>query len=107
MRALLATAVLFFVSLSASADLCAPYATRESDQKAISLVARHMRLSVDELCAHPRVLDIQVTERVFYNPQQQPEPHFWVTLHYNEYSCQYFIRKEDLVMTRSNCYNTW
>lgn len=46
-------------------------------------------------------------ERIFLNEKQGPEPHFWVTLHYNEYSCQYFVRKIDQVVTRKTCYNTW
>lgn len=86
---------------------CAKFAGNPVALQTIEQVANRMQYSFQQLCTLPRLMDIFMDRKIFINPQQQPEPHLWLTLHYNEYSCQYFIREADRVLTRSNCYNTW
>ena len=74
---------------------------------ALEVVAKAMGYTTDELCALPHLFDIYIERRTLYNAKNEAEPHVWVTLHYNEYSCQYFVRDADHVVTRKNCYNTW
>jgi len=93
-------------SVLASTDSCSQW-QREDYQSAIGVVATHLNYSKAELCSLARLADIHVTKRSFLNADQMPEMHTWVTLHYNEDSCQYFVRDWDLVITRSNCYNTF
>lgn len=93
--------------LALPSDKCARYRQNPKFLPAIGLIARNMQYSLEDLCHLPHLADLYVTNRVFYNEQGEEEPHVWVTLHYNEYSCQYFIRDLDQVVTRKNCYNTW
>jgi hypothetical protein len=101
-----------FITLTTSAfahDACQNSFRSMQDQTAFTVVAKNMKYTVDELCSLPRLLAVYMDNRTFYRPENnnQPEPHTWVTLHYNEYSCQYFVRDADLVVTKSNCYNTF
>ncbi|HRO67862.1 MAG TPA: hypothetical protein PL182_09890 [Pseudobdellovibrionaceae bacterium] len=89
---------------------CAKYANNKIYAGAIAQIATHTRYTTEQLCSHPRILDIYVDRKNINNPQRnyEPEMHLWVTLHYAEnYSCQYFIRESDRQITRSNCYNTF
>lgn len=110
MKLLMGLVLFFTFALSANAaDVCADSIRHERDQVALKIVATAMKYEVEELCNHPRVMDIYFTDRIFYRPENnnEPEPHVWMTIHYNEYSCQYFVRDIDLVVTQKNCYNTW
>lgn len=106
MKLLLAS--LLFLSLGAQAsNLCQKLDSQPAFMKALDVVATNMQYSMEEICASERILDIQITKTNLVSKQGQIEPHVFVTLHYNEYSCQYFVRDEDLIVTRKNCYNTW
>jgi hypothetical protein len=85
---------------------CERYVGNARYSEAIDLIAKAMKYSTEELCTLPRLADVYVVDRVFYNEKNEAEPHIWLTLHYNEYSCQYFLREADKVVTRKNCYNT-
>ncbi len=106
------TLSLLALLLSGSAfanEMCADSYRNQKDVIALEVVAKAMKYTVDELCSHPRVMDFYFADRIFYRVENnnEPEPHTWVTIHYNEYSCQYFVRDLDLVITSKNCYNTW
>ena len=72
---------------------------------AINVVAKEMKYNFNQLCSQSTIGDIYVTNRTFYTREGDPIPHTWVTLHYWTYSCQYFVRKADNVITQANCYN--
>ncbi|MBX2996734.1 MAG: hypothetical protein KF681_18090 [Bdellovibrionaceae bacterium] len=110
MKALMLSFGLLFASFSATAatGFCEKYTPNATYIQALQVVAGNMQYGFDELCQLPRLADIYVTKRVFVDPpKNEPVPHVWVTLHYNEYSCQYFVREADMKVTRSNCYNTF
>lgn len=93
---------------SAATGFCSRYADNAEYLRAIEIVAEKMMYTSTELCELGRLADIHVDTRGIYNADtDQVERHIWVTLHYNEYSCQYFVRAEDGVITRKNCYNTF
>lgn len=98
---------LLLAAVPARADFCSKYEGNEAYLRAVSVVAKAMQYSPAELCSLPRLADIHVTRRNILNERQEVIPHVWVTLHYNEYSCQYFVRESDSVVTSKNCYNTW
>ena len=98
----------FGFSAQADTNFCARYNHQPRYVKAISVIAHNMQYDVEQLCTLPRLADIYITDRVFYvPPKNEPEPNVWITLHYNEYSCQYFVREADWVVSRKNCYNTF
>ncbi len=109
MKALLIAAAFSLLTATqafAATGFCAKYEKNAKYLDAIKVLAKNMQYGFEELCNLPRLADIYVTKRSFYNEQNELIPHVWVTLHYMEYSCQYFLRESDLVTTRKNCYNT-
>lgn len=92
----------------AAYDFCARYENNRSYSHAIEVVAKNLDYTKSELCGLSRLLDIHVTTTgVLDNTTQEIESHFWVTLHYGEYSCQYFVREADSLITKKNCYSTF
>lgn len=98
--------LLFSSLIFAGTDLCRDYEHNPSYRASLALVAKNLRYGYEEMCNLPRLAAIHVTERNFLNPENRIEAHDWVTLHYEEYSCQYFVRKSDRLVTAKNCYNT-
>lgn len=97
----------FADSFTVEGNKCARYTQNARYSEAIQIIAKAMQYSTEGLCNLPHLADVYVTDRTFYNEKNEAEPHIWVTLHYNEYSCQYFLREADKVVTRKNCYNTF
>lgn len=96
------------VQASAAGGFCAKYNENAEYTKAIEIVAAKLKYSTEELCTLGRLADIYVDTKNIYNAQiDEVERHIWVTLHYYEYSCQYFVRAKDGVTTAQNCYNTF
>lgn len=98
-----------FVTTSAFAHgHCGKYEENQAYMAAIRTVASRMQYKALELCALPTLADIYVSSTSLVDSETgEVIPHSWVTLHYNEYSCQYFVRNSDQSLTKSNCYNTW
>ncbi len=88
---------------------CENYSKDDKYRKALDVVAAMVTNSDrNELCSLPHLMDVHVTSSNIFNLEtRREEPHSWVTLHYSEHSCQYFVRDQDLVVTKKNCYNTW
>lgn len=90
-----------------TSGLCAPYAHKPEAVRVFSLLAKKMALSEEEFCSRPGLAAIHFTTKNIVNEKLEVIPHYWATLHYGEYSCQYFVRQADFVATAQNCYNTW
>lgn len=91
-----------------SAKSCERYMQNATYAQAIETLSENMRYSVEELCTLERLMDIHITNTNIFNiEKQKDEPHVWITLHYAEHSCQYFIKNEDQTTTKKNCYNTF
>lgn len=112
MRFLLALSILlgthFAMASEISQKSCEKYGREASYAKALDVISTAFKqISRDELCSMPHLFDVHITNTSFFNiERQKDEPHVWVTLHYAEHSCQYFVRNEDWAVTRKNCYNT-
>ena len=104
---LLAASILFLSLGAHASNLCQKLDAKPAYLQALTVVATNMQYTMSEICSHERILDIQIDNTKIINKDGQVEPHIWVTLHYNEYSCQYFVRDEDMIVTRKNCYNTF
>lgn len=89
--------------------MCDKYANNAPYVKALNIVATNLQYTLDGMCNLSRLSDIYVDRRNWPSAKDpmKMEMHIWVTLHYNEYSCQYFVRESDGVVTRKNCYNTF
>lgn len=99
---------LFMAQPAMAQDFCAQYIEAPSFYKiAIHTVASAMKYTDEQLCNLSTLADIQIQKAVLPNEENQAIDHTWVTLHYAEYSCQYFVRNSDQVITKKNCYNTW
>lgn len=108
-RALFASAALILSTQSAMAfgPLCERYLDNALEVAAIETVSFNMQYTPEQLCSLPMAYDIQITHTMLSDEDQRPIPHTWLTVHYNEYSCQYFVRDADKVVTKKNCYNTF
>ena len=112
MRILLAVVFLFAAQASVASDIsiksCEKYGRDASFSKALDVISTNFKHnSRDELCALPHLFDVYMTNTMIFNlERQKDEPHVWVTLHYAEHSCQYFVKNEDWTVTKKNCYNT-
>lgn len=107
MKAGLLSLCLLFSAPAFATDHCARYDANEKYAHALSVLAKSMGYARPELCTLPRLADIYVTTTTLVNERNESIPHVWVTLHYDEYSCQYYVREADFVTTKKNCYNTW
>ncbi|RYZ64064.1 MAG: hypothetical protein EOP05_22605 [Proteobacteria bacterium] len=108
----LSSATLLAVLLSAPSafafgPLCERYMNNALEVAAIQTVSRNMQYTPETLCSLERILDVQIVHTNLLDENQRPIPHTWLTLHYNEYSCQYYVRDADKVVTKKNCYNTF
>lgn len=86
---------------------CARYVQNETYAKALNTVATNMKYTTEQMCAQDYLSDVYLVNHIVYTTDGKEIPHVWVTLHYPEHSCQYFVRNADLVVTAKNCYNTW
>ena len=90
-----------------AADHCEKYQQLPKRIEAIATVAAQLKYSMNDICNLERIADIYVTDKSQYDENGDVVELDWVTLHYNEYSCQYFIRKDNRQMFAKNCYNTF
>lgn len=103
----LLASTLVFLSPSAQAfgPLCENYLTNPLNRAALQTVAQNLQYAPEQLCSLERILAIEVQHTNLIDEAQRAIPHTWVTLHYGEYSCQYFVRDADKVVTKKNCYS--
>lgn len=107
MKLLASLLVLFTMSAANAADFCNRYNKHPLFINSVGVVAKNMNYTLEQLCNLPALSDIYVEATQIPNLEGKSIPHTWVTLHYAEHSCQYFVREEDMVVTKKNCYNTW
>ncbi|MEO5970126.1 MAG: hypothetical protein ABIQ95_09380 [Bdellovibrionia bacterium] len=105
---ILAATVLFSASAAmAQNNFCDQYASKGTYLTAIATVASKMNYTFEELCSLPRLMDIQMLDSLRYSEDYELIDHSKITLHYETYSCDYFVRNSDQVVTKKGCYNTW
>lgn len=94
-------------ALASDKNLCTQYQHNLTYTQALETLASRLSYDFLQMCSLPHLLDIYITDTILLDPQQNPIPHTWVTLHYSEHSCQYFLKTDDLSVTKKDCYNTW
>ena len=100
---------LLCLAFSSHAHLCTKFEGRE-DMELVLELAEKLMYSPAELCQHQRIMDIQPEVRsYYYQDSDEFEDHKVLTLHYNEYSCEYHFNlvREEWMDARNYCYNTW
>lgn len=100
-------ALVALVSFSARAELCSRYDSKPEYINALTALAKHVDMSMDEVCNHPRIMDIQIHPSQIINRQGEVIPQIAIYFHYSEHSCKYLLNRQDLSMTESRCFNTW
>lgn len=92
------------VSFAETRNVCARY-SQERYIKAITAVAKNLGLSYDQLCALPRVWDVEAQPSHTYTRDGERIPHVRIQLHGEYESCLYMVRDADLVITENRCYS--
>ncbi|MCO5113225.1 MAG: hypothetical protein M9899_03520 [Bdellovibrionaceae bacterium] len=96
------------VSFAAPNDHCAPYAHDSEVISVIEILAPMLSYEYHELCESERVMAIYPTRVNVYNQEKDEyQEHISITLHYNEYSCEYRYNMVELRWGKKQCYNTW
>lgn len=99
---------LFADAALASGRLCTKFESRPAVQTVVQILAKKLSYSMEQLCNHERILDIQdEPRRFFYQDSGQYETHTVITLHYNEYSCEYHYNAGRSQWQKEYCYSTW
>lgn len=89
-------------------DHCAPYAHDNEVISVIELMAPMLSYEYHELCELDRLMAIYPTRVGVYNREKDEyQEHISITLHYNEYSCEYQYNLAELRWGKKQCYNTW
>ncbi len=106
MRSLILASVLFVSSIGFAAEKnsCARY-TQERYIKAITVVAENLGLTYKELCALPRVWDVEAQPSHKITREGERIPHVRIQLHGEYESCLYMVRDADWTITENRCYS--
>lgn len=106
---ILLTALLTVISSSvfAATSHCEKYSHKTRYIEAIRAVAQHENMAYEELCALPKVLDIEAQPSRVVTVQGEVIPHVQVQLHMAQQSCLYMVRDADLAITSNRCYSGW
>ena len=96
--------MLISTSLSAN-DLCAKYENSPRYVKALTTVAEFQKLSLEDFCHHPLVLDIEVQPSRIINVKGEVIPHVRVEQHKNYGSCFYMVNELDYSISNAECYS--
>jgi len=94
-------------SSAAQNGFCTQYVGQSKYMTAIHSVATAMGYTDPQLCSLSTLVDIQLMPSIRYNEENLRVDHVLVTLYYETYACQYWVRNDDQVITSKNCYNTW
>lgn len=94
-------------SLAASANLCTKYSESERYMKALAAVATAYEMSVEELCNHPRILDIEAQPSRIILRDGTVIPHVQVQLHQSTQSCLIMVSDVDSSISKNYCYSGW
>lgn len=86
---------------------CEKYNNFPRYKKAIETVAADNKMSFEELCTHPRYLDVEAQPSRVILRDGEVIPHVRVQLHGEYDSCLFMVRDSDQVITSRRCYSGW
>lgn len=110
MKLIAACLLLCFSSSALANPHCGRYLSDARKTEVLESLADELLYSYDELCSHARIQNIQMEQGEFYyDDTKEFEVHDIVTIHYNEYSCEYHhnVARKLWQSGLHRCYNTW
>jgi hypothetical protein len=106
--ALMGLLLAFGLSAHAEVNHCAQFEKNREVLTALEKLSYKLSYSFEELCAHPRIMDIYAEHRsVYLSEEDRYREHLFITLHYGEYSCQYQYILETGAWGDQYCYSTF
>jgi hypothetical protein len=106
--------LLCFIALSAMSasagpvNYCERYLSNQLNNFLMHSLAEKLGYTYEEFCVHPRILDVfQEDRRVYHKETDSWQDYRFVTIHYNEYSCEYRYNLNQSRWLGQHCYNTW
>lgn len=95
-------------SFALSVDKCEQYSNNKEVIKVLEILSQKLSYTFSEFCENPRIMDIYQTRIDVYMAElDEYHEHISVTLHYNEYSCEY---RYNVILNdwgKQQCYNTF
>lgn len=90
-----------------AANLCTKWEHKERYVKAIKAVATEYKMTYDELCTNPNILDIEAQPSHIVLRDGTVIPHVQVQLHQSTQSCLVMVSDVDSSITKNYCYSGW
>ncbi len=104
----LVIALSFAYSASAARNHCFQFLGHEVHEPLVKELAYKLKYNVAEFCNSERIQDIFIEDRlVYHRSDDQYHPYKFITIHYNEYSCEYSYDLNGKRWGHQECYNTW
>lgn len=89
-------------------DFCARYAKKPVADKLIRSLADKLQYSYEAFCTADRIMDVFQEDKLVYHKETDSfQPYIFVTIHYNEYSCEYQFNLQQDRWAKQECYNTF
>lgn len=111
MKALLLSLVLVTTSLTVRAfegNHCKQFDKNAKIADLFRQLAKKLQYDYEEFCNNPRIADLYHEEKLVYHREDdQYHPYEFLTIHYNEYSCQYRYSYDEKAWKNQECYNTF
>lgn len=112
MKFLTLLASIFLVATTATANEVTRYCEKQQSNpvhaELLKALAQKLSYDYNEFCNSPRIIDVFFEDRSVYNRESDTyEDHKFITLHYNEYSCQYTFNLVKKAWGKQHCYNTF
>jgi len=87
---------------------CAKFDSNPKVKELIRQLTVKLKYSEAEFCGSTRIMDIDnETRMVYHREDDRYHPYEFITLHYNEYSCEYQYSWDQSLWRDQGCYNTW
>lgn len=89
-------------------DYCARYMENSTTAFLMQSLAQKLMYSYEEFCNHPRIMDVYQEDKLVYKREtDEYQKYKFVTVHYNEYSCEYQYNLDEKRWAKQECYNTF
>lgn len=90
------------------AKYCQRYGQNEVSSKLMHDLAAKLMYSYEDFCASDRIMDVFQEDRLVYHREDDTyQKYKFITVHYDEYSCEYQYNLDYNYWGSQSCYNTW
>ncbi|WP_413290810.1 hypothetical protein [Bdellovibrio sp. HCB337] len=107
MKYFVAAIALLASTSSFAANLCTKWEHKERFVKAIKVVATEYKMTYEELCNNPNILDIEAQPSRIILRDGTVIPHVQVQLHQSYQSCLIMVSDVDSSIAKNYCYSGW